>query len=298
MDNQENRLHRELAPEVFQLAAELYSQKQQEYSLQELILIGEEAKIPAEFIQQAVDLVQAKNKSRKIQFPKKFKNLKLVLLGVAAVTATLVVGGWGYNQISNSKNSSESPVNILPVKSDKEQTHTGNVERYLLNKEGLVEGVLLNNGKQIKFAAHNGKQLEDAIKPGDTVEAVGKSGTSSSYGQEIDARVITNTKTNKVVAKQPKPKGEKKSESSNLTTLKIDDTVQHWLVDDKGEIKGAILTSGTQVHLSKPIRENLKKLAKSGSEIKADGVGKETPHGYVVEVISLKINGELLPNAN
>ena len=50
-------------------------------------------------------------------------------------------------------------VNILPVKSDQEQTHTGNVERYLLNKEGLVEGILLNNGKQIKFAAHNCKQL-------------------------------------------------------------------------------------------------------------------------------------------
>ncbi|TVP65121.1 MAG: hypothetical protein EA343_04005 [Nodularia sp. (in: Bacteria)] len=298
MDNQENRLHRELAPEVFQIAAELYSQKQQEYTLQELILIGEEAKIPAEFIQQAVDLVQSKKKSRKIQFPKKLKNLKLVLLGVAAVAATLVVGGWGYNQISTNKTSSNSAVNILPVKSDKEQTHTGNVERYLLNKEGLVEGILLSNGKQIKFAAHNGKQLEAEIKPGDTVEVIGKSGTSSSYGQEIDASVITNTKTNKVVAKQPKPKGEKKPKSSNLNTLKVDDSVQHWLVDGKGEIKGAILTSGTQVHLSKPIRQNLKKLAKTGSEIKADGVGKETPHGYVVQVISLKINGELLPNSN
>lgn len=80
MDNQENRLHRELAPEVFQLASELYAQKQQEYTLQELILIGEEAKIPAEFIQQAVDLIQAKKKSRKIQFPKKLPNLKFVLL--------------------------------------------------------------------------------------------------------------------------------------------------------------------------------------------------------------------------
>lgn len=74
--------------------------------------------------------------------------------------------------------------------------------------------------------------------------------------------------------------------------------MQHWLVNGKGEIRGLILTSGTQVHLSKPLRQELNRLAKSGSEIKAEGVGKETPHGYVVEVISLKINGELLPNAN
>jgi hypothetical protein len=298
MDNRENRLHRELAPEVFKLAAELYAQKQQEYTLQELVLIGEEAKIPAEFIQQAVDLILAKNKSTKIQFYKKLPNLKLLLIGLAATCATLVVGGWAYNQISTSKTSSNSPVNILPGKSDKEQTHTGNVERYLLNKEGLIEGILLNNGQQIKFASHMSQELEDAIKPGDTVEVVGKSGTPSAYGQEIDARLITNTTTSKILSKQPKPKGDKKAESIAVTTLKIDDSVQHWLVDGKGEIKGAILTSGTQVHFSKPLRQNLNQVAKLGSEIKADGVGKETPHGYVAEVISLEINGDLLPNAN
>lgn len=208
------------------------------------------------------------------------------------------MGGWAYNQIYTNKINHDNSVNILPVKGDKNQTYTGNVERYLLNKQGLIEGVLLNNGKQIKFASHNGKQLENAIKPGDTVEVVGKSGTASAYGQEIDARLITNTTNKKTVARQPKPKGQKKPESRNFTTLKIDDTVQHWLVNGKGEIRGLILTSGTQVHLSKPLRQELDKLAKSGSEIKAEGVGKETPHGYVVEVISLKINGELLPNAN
>jgi hypothetical protein len=64
MNNPENRVSRELAPEVFQIASELYAQNQQEYSLQELIMIGEEAKIPAEYIQQAVELVQAKQKSQ------------------------------------------------------------------------------------------------------------------------------------------------------------------------------------------------------------------------------------------
>ncbi|MCG6135791.1 MAG: hypothetical protein MET45_14230 [Nostoc sp. LLA-1] len=295
MNNQENRLSRELAPEVFQIASELYAQEQQEYSVQDLILIGEEAKIPAEFIYKAVEIIQARQRQQKIQTQNKFKKFKFVLLGVAVTAVTLLVGGWAYNQLSPIQSNSETPGKILPGKNNK--SHIGNVESYLLNKEGLIDGLLLNDGKQIKFASHMSEQLETAIQPGDTVEVVGKFGTPSNYGQEIDARLITNKQNNKTVARKPKPKGNKKLDAVGVNPLQIDDSVQHWLVNGKGEIRGAILISGTQVHLSKPLGKNLTQLAKSGSQVKADGVGKETPHGYVIEVISLKIDEQLLPNA-
>jgi ribosomal protein L21 len=294
MNNPEDRINRELAPEVFQLAAELYAQKQQEYSLEELIIIGEEAKIPAEFIQQAVDLVQTRQqKNRKIKISKKYPKLKLALLGCAVTSVTLILGAWGYNQIFINKSKSDSPVGILP--GEQEKRHIGNVERYLLNKEGLVDGLLLNDDKHVKFPPHLHDQILAAIKPGDTVEVVGKLGTPSVYGQEIEASIITNTQTKAVVTKKGKPKRKQKVNENNLTLIKIDDTVQHWLVDDDGKIRGAILTSGTQVHLAKPLAKQLEKVTKIGNRIKADGVGRQTTNGEVVEVISLDIDGQVLP---
>jgi hypothetical protein len=294
MNNPEHRINRELAPEVFQLAAELYAQKQQEYSLEELILIGEEAKIPAEFIQQAVDLVQAKKQKKwKLKLSKKYPKFNLALLGCAVTSVTLIVGTWGYNQIFTSKTNSDSPVGVLP--GEQEKKHTGNVERYLLNKEGLVDGLLLNDAKHVKFPPHLHDQILAAIKPGDTVEVVGKLGTPSVYGQEIGGSIVTNTQTKAVVTKKGKPKRKQKVDENSLTLIKIDDTVQHWLVDDDGKIRGAILTSGTQVNLAKPLAKKLDKVAKIGSRIKADSVGRQTANGEVVEVISLDIDGQVLP---
>ncbi|MBW4643146.1 MAG: hypothetical protein KME23_09150 [Goleter apudmare HA4340-LM2] len=296
MKNSEHRINRELAPEVFQLAAELYAQKQQEYSLEELILIGEEAKIPAEFIQQAVDLVQTKKQKKwKLKLSKKYPKLKLAFLGCALTSVSLIVGTWGYNQIFTSKNNSDSPVGILP--GEQEKKHTGNVERYLLNKEGLVNGLLLNNAKQVKFPPHLHDQILAAIKPGDTVEVGGKLGTPSIYGQVIEGSIVTNTQTKAVVTKKGKPKRKQKVDENSLNLIKIDDTVQHWLVEDDGKIRGAILTSGTQVHLAKPLAKQLDQLAKIDSQIKADGVGRRTANGEVIEVISLDIDGQVLPSS-
>jgi hypothetical protein len=296
MNNPEHRINKELAPEVFKIAAELYAKKQQEYSLKELISIGEEAKIPAEFIQQAVDLIEARQQNKlEINPDKKYPKLKLALLGMTITSIALIGGFWGYNQISNRENKSESPVGILPR--EKEKKHTGNVERYLLNKEGLVNGLLLHDAKQIKFPPHLHDQILAAIQPGDTVEVVGKLGTPSVYGQEIEGDVVTNTQTKAVVSKKGKPKRKQKVDENTLTLIKIDDTVQHWLVDDDGKLRGAILTSGTQVHLVKPLAKQLDKVAKIGSRMKADGVGRRTNHGEVVEVISLDIDGKVLPNS-
>lgn len=57
----EDRIPEQITPEVFALASRLYAQKNQEFSLEELVKAGAEAQIPAEFIQQAVQQIQAKH---------------------------------------------------------------------------------------------------------------------------------------------------------------------------------------------------------------------------------------------
>lgn len=60
MNDLEPQISPEQFPEVFALAARLQAQQQQGYSLSELTQIGAEANIQPEFIQQAVQQIQAK----------------------------------------------------------------------------------------------------------------------------------------------------------------------------------------------------------------------------------------------
>lgn len=58
MNRPELRIPEDKAEEVFTLAAQLYAQHNQSYSVKELMDAGVEAKIPPEFIQQAIDQIQ------------------------------------------------------------------------------------------------------------------------------------------------------------------------------------------------------------------------------------------------
>ncbi|HAX85698.1 MAG TPA: hypothetical protein DCY91_05360 [Cyanobacteria bacterium UBA11370] len=58
MNRPELRIPEDKAEEVFTLAAELYAQHNQSYSVNELMEAGAEAKIPPEFIQQAINQIQ------------------------------------------------------------------------------------------------------------------------------------------------------------------------------------------------------------------------------------------------
>jgi len=77
----EDRIPEQMTPEVFALASRLYAQKNQEFSVEELVKAGAEAQIPAEFIQQAVQQIQAKQ----LQAQKRQKKLKLILLSIGVV---------------------------------------------------------------------------------------------------------------------------------------------------------------------------------------------------------------------
>ncbi len=95
MNNQEPQISEEIAPEVFALASRLYAQKNQDYSLAELMQAGAEAQIPPEFVQQAVQEIQAKRKQAAVRL----QRLKLALASVGVVLTLWEI--WTYNTLSN-----------------------------------------------------------------------------------------------------------------------------------------------------------------------------------------------------
>ncbi|MCA1991171.1 MAG: pentapeptide repeat-containing protein [Coleofasciculus sp. S288] len=90
---EEYRIPEDKAQEVFTLAAQLYAQHNQSYSVKELMEAGAGAKIPPEFIQQAIDQLQLEKSSTQ----KLTKQSKARWIGLAIglpVLLAMGVAGW------------------------------------------------------------------------------------------------------------------------------------------------------------------------------------------------------------
>ena len=95
MNRPEYRIPEEKTQEVFTLAAQLYAQHNQSYSVKELMDAGAEAKIPPEFIQQAIDQLQLQHSPT--QQPVPTHRSKAYLLGLAIglpILAGIAAAGW------------------------------------------------------------------------------------------------------------------------------------------------------------------------------------------------------------
>lgn len=80
---------------------------------------------------------------------------------------------------------------------------TGTVKRYLLNPQGVVDGLLLDNGLEVRFAPHLTDSIVATVKMGDRITVTGNPGVPSNFGQEVQAYSITNTHTQRTVIDQP-----------------------------------------------------------------------------------------------
>ena len=95
MNDSSRHLTEDIALEVFALASRLYAEKNQGYSLSELIEAGTAAEIPAEFIERAVREIEA----QRIRAKERQKRLKVIFASAAAAIA--LWGSWTYNSISS-----------------------------------------------------------------------------------------------------------------------------------------------------------------------------------------------------
>lgn len=172
---------------------------------------------------------------------------------------------------------------------------SGTVERYLLNPKGVVDGLLLSNGLQVKFPPHIANCLSAAVKPGDRVKGAGVPGVSINFGQEVRAYRITNTQTQKTVVDQPPLYPPQPSVGSRYENLSAEGTAQRWLVGRRGEIKGIVLSSGAQVKFPPHLGYKLTNLAYKGARIRAQGFGTRSSYGQVLEATSLTVDGQTIP---
>ena len=96
-----DRIPQDTASEVFTLASQYYAQRNQSYSVSDMVEAGAEVHIPPELIQQAIREIQARQKRARQQRQMLFK----VSTGILAAIA--LWSGWTYNSLSNTESKAD-----------------------------------------------------------------------------------------------------------------------------------------------------------------------------------------------
>ncbi|MEW6491485.1 MAG: hypothetical protein AB1589_02885 [Cyanobacteriota bacterium] len=169
---------------------------------------------------------------------------------------------------------------------------SGEVKHYLLTPQGFVEGLILSNGLQVKFPPHMGESVVKSIKIGDRINVMGNPGTRNQLGQEVAAYFITNSRTGRRVVDEPPVSPPIPPANMGYSNLSVAGAAATWVVGQKGEINGIILTDGSQVRFSPDrIGSQLSNLAKPGVRVQAQGFGTKNSYGQALEATSLIVDG-------
>jgi hypothetical protein len=213
------------------------------------------------------------------------KNFIILMTALGAIALATIP-----ETIAQEKPKPIPPASTLP---DNNSSFTGNVESYLLNREGLVDGLLLDEGIQAKFPPHLSDRLVEIAPIGSQVSLQGTPGMPTNFGQAVKAESITNVETGEKIVEQP-PLEKKQPDGDRESNMTAEGNVEHWLVGHRGEINGMILSSGTQIKFPPHVGERLAAMAQDDREIEAEGFGVENDYGKLIEASSLRVDGQML----
>jgi hypothetical protein len=98
----------------------------------------------------------------------------------------------------------------------------------LLNPEGIVDELLLEDGLQVKFPLHMGERVTQTVEPGNRITVSGVPGVPVEWGQEVRAYQITNAETQETIVDQPpayppRPPVDSRYETLTVTARPITD---------------------------------------------------------------------------
>jgi hypothetical protein len=191
-----------------------------------------------------------------------------VLLAALLATSVLVAGAPAHSQIGGMWDSSQLP-----------ETR-GTVRQYTLTPRGDVDGLILNDGTEVKLPPHLTAQIVFAVRPGDAVTVRGLRARALPL---VDAASVTNNASGAVVTDNGPPGGPDRA----ATQQTIGGRITSALHGKRGEVNGALLDNGTVLRLPPPEAERMQAWLQPGQMIAARGVSLVTPLGTVIDVTAI-----------
>ena len=156
----------------------------------------------------------------------------------------------------------------------------GAVKQYTLTPRGEVDGLILNDGTEVKLPPHLTGQIVFAIRPGDAVTIRGLKAFALPL---VDAASVTNDATGATVIDNGPPAGPNRWAAQQI----ISGRIAAALHGKRGEVNGALFDNGTILRLPPLEAERLQGWLQPGQTVAVRGVSLVTPLGTVIDVSAI-----------
>jgi len=162
---------------------------------------------------------------------------------------------------------------------------TANVERFLLNFHGDIDGMILANGLEVHSPPHLSEAIRAAIQLGDHITVRGVRPRSADM---ISAVAIDKAPDTRILDNGPEHGRDGKGAGKHArppkhSPMQAQGTVRRILHGPKGEVRGVLLEDGVAVRFPPHEAKRLAPLLSVGKKLAASGKGLESPLGCVIE---------------
>ncbi len=155
----------------------------------------------------------------------------------------------------------------------------GTVRQYTLTPRGDVDGLILNDGTEVKTPPHLTGQIVYSVRPGDAVTIRGLRAKAVAL---VDAASITNDTSGKTIVDNGSPGPNRLGAETTMSGR-----VALMLHGKRGEVNGALLDNGTTVRLPPPEADRMQALLQPGQTIAVRGSVLSTALGTVIDVSAI-----------
>ena len=166
------------------------------------------------------------------------------------------------------------------------QTASGRLQQWLVNPNGVVDGLLLAVGTQVALAPHWSARAVALFKAGDTVRATGwraagapvlrATSLSNAVGHRLDAP------TQGAEGPRPPPR-----DPAALTAMSASGKVARVLYTGRGDVNGVLLEGGSVVRFPPHVGASMAARLQPGSMVHARGWGSRGPQGSALEATAM-----------
>ena len=173
---------------------------------------------------------------------------------------------------------------------------TGRIQRWLVNPNGEVDGLLLADGTQVGFPPHLSADVQAALKVGDSVEV---SGWRAPNAPVVRAAGLKATASGRSVADKPPVDGEMRApraprDPGALTAMNASGRVARILYTGRGDANGVLLDSGAIVRFPPHVGTAYASAIQPGSVLEARGWGTRGANGSALEATALGSSTETM----
>jgi hypothetical protein len=181
-----------------------------------------------------------------------------------------------------------APASPVYASAGQQPVAAGRVARLLINPNGDIDGLLLDDGTQVQTKPHLSNAVAQSIHDGDEVSVEGFRG----YGVPVvHALVITDRASGRSVVEQPPAPGPRPPAGAALAALSASGRVAHLLYTDRGDLDGALLDDGSIVRWPPHLAAQFQSTLRAGSTLAASGYGTQNAYGRALQASSLSIDG-------